>query len=243
MEDRDDDKLSSSLPETLHAHIIRPDDYDGRFDETSSSAQDRRPAQRQASRLTSQFTSSLTPATFPYSQRRMSSHNGLVSPDVEDGDGRESTQSVPRSSAGRGENGAARSAHPPRVVLIPYGHRSPGNSERQFYPQYPSHSYTFPPPPPSPFYVSSPSTYQLSEGDAGPSHRVRRSGGGSCAPEGCREGDDDDESVTLLRHAQEIQQSTPGQPDVPLSARDVAGSPEDRPHMCSAPHRESLIMV
>ncbi|OAX42839.1 hypothetical protein K503DRAFT_272829 [Rhizopogon vinicolor AM-OR11-026] len=250
MEDRDDDKLSSSLPETLHAHIIRPDESDGHSDEASSSAQDRRPAQLQASRPISQFISSLTPATFPNSlgSRGTSSHDGLTSPDVEDS-GR-STQRIRRTSIGRGGSAPARSAHPLRVISAPYGHQSPGSSEPPFYHQYPGHSYTFPPPPPSQFYVSSPSTFQWPEGGAGPSsHRARRPGSGNHLPEGCREGDDDDDfestrEATLIGRAQEIQQSRPGQePLPPFFARDVTRSRENSPRLYSAPHCEFLITI
>lgn len=251
MEDRDDDKLSSSLPETLHAHIIRPDDSDGHSDGASSNAQDRRPAQRQTSRPAPQFTSSLTPATFPNSlgSRGASSHDGLNSPGAEDGV--KGTQRIPRTSAGQGGSAPARSTHPPRAILIPYDHRSPGNSGPPFY-QYTSHSYTFPPPPPSQFYVSPPGAPEWPEGGAGPSsssHRARRTGSGSRLPEGYREGDSDHDfggtrEVTYLSRTQEPQQSRPGpEPLPPFYARDVTRSRENSPNPYSAPHCESLIMI
>lgn len=245
MEERGDDKLSSSLPETLHAHIIRPDNSDGRSDEASSSVQDRRPAQRQTTCPTSQFTSSLTPATFPnnFGTRGTSSHAVLASPDVEDGG--KSTQRVPKTSARRGGSTPTHSVHPPRAVLIPYDHRIPGNGEPPFYHQHPSYSYTLPPPPPSHFYVSSPTTFQCPESGAGPSsssHRARRPSGGSHPPGGYRKGGDGDDfeatrEVTLL-------QSRSGPESLrPFLARDVTSSRENSPRLYSALHCESSITI
>jgi len=249
MDDKDDDKLSSSLPETLHPHIIRPDVSDVRSDEASTSAQDRRSTQRYAPSTTPQFISSLTPATFPSSlgQRETSFHSELVSPDIEDG--RESTHGVLRTSAGQGESALARSAHSSRSISIP---RGPGSSERPFYHQYSTHTYTFPPPPPSQVYTSSSTTYQWSEGGAGPllsPHRARGPGSGDYAQEAYQEGDDGDDDfestreVMLPGHAQKIHQPRPGQPVLSLFARDVTGSPDDSPHLYSAAHCESLIII
>lgn len=245
MEERGDDKLSSSLPETLHAHIIRPDNSDGRSDEASSSVQDRRPAQRQPTRPTFQFTSSLTPATFPNNlgTRETSSHAGLASPDVEDSG--KSAQRVPRTSTRRGGSAPARSAHLPRGILIPYDHRIPGNGEPPFYHHHPSYSYTYPPPPPSHFYVSSPSTFQRPESGAGPSslsHRARRPSGGSHSPEGYREGDNDNDSEAT--HEVTLLQSGSGPESLPpFFARDVTRSRENSPRLYNALHCESSITI
>ncbi|KAG1751133.1 hypothetical protein EDB19DRAFT_1903991 [Suillus lakei] len=225
MEGRDVDKPPSSLPETLHAHIIRPDDPGGRSDEASSSAQDRHPVQRQPSHLTSQIISSLTPATFPnnHGSRGVSSHDRLVSPDIEESGSGYSTQRVQDTSAGRR-----------------------GGSEPSIYHYNPSHSYTYPPPLPSQYYVPLPSAFQ---GGAGPSssHRVRRPRGGSRAPEGNRNGDDDEDfeptyGVTSLDRAQEIHSgrhstSQPRPVPVPPSfPRDVTISRENSPYLYDASH-------
>ncbi|KAG2129464.1 hypothetical protein DEU56DRAFT_817203 [Suillus clintonianus] len=212
MEDRDD-KLSSSLPETLHAHIIRPNDLDGPSDEASSSVQDKHPVQRQASK----FISSLTPATFPNSHgsRGESSHR-LVSPDIE-----ESGYSTRNGGA------AAGFAHLP-------------GSEPPFHYQY--HSYTYPPLLPNQYqyYVPSPNTFQ--GGGAGPSslpHRARRPGGGSRAPGGSREGDDDKNFGPTydlsLDDAQEIGRYSTSQPR-PVPVAPFFSSRASSPRLYSAPH-------
>jgi hypothetical protein len=254
MDDRDDDKLSSSLPETLHAHIIRPDPY-GRADEASWSAQDRHLVHRQASRLTSQSISSLTPATFPNSHgsRGESSHDRLVSPDIEES--RYTSQHIQNTSADWRGGAAAGFAHPPRAWLISPGNRIPG-SEPPFYHHNPIHSYTYPPPLPSQYHVPSSSTFQGREGVSSSSHAARRSGGGSRALEGNRKGYDSDNceqtcEVTPLDHAhrQEIhlgRYSTPQSRTAPAPSffpRDVTSSRENSPYLYSAPHCESLIMV
>lgn len=252
MDDRDDDKLSSSLPETLHAHIIRPDNPFGRADEASWSAQDSRLAQRQAPRLTSQSISSLTPATFPniHGSRGESSHHKLVSPDIEESG--YTSQHIQNTLADRRGGAAAGFAHPPRTLLISPGNRIPG-SEPPLYHHHPIYSYTYPPPLPSQYLVPPPSTFQVREGVSSSSFVARRPGGGSRALEGNRKGDDSDDceqtrEVTPLDHAhrQDIhlgRYSTPQLRTAPFFPRDVTSSRENSPYLYSAHHCESLIMV
>lgn len=135
-------------------HIIRPNDLNGRSDEALWSAQDRHLVQRQASRLTFQSISSLGPASFPNSHgsRGESSHDRLVSPDIEESG--YSSQRVQNTSAGRREGATAGFAHPTRAFLIPHGNRIPG-SELSFYQHDPIHSYTYPPPLPNQYHVMS----------------------------------------------------------------------------------------
>ncbi|KAG2338469.1 hypothetical protein BDR05DRAFT_691835 [Suillus weaverae] len=239
MDDRDEDKPSSSLPETLHAHIIRPDDPYGRSDEASWSAQDRHLVQRQASRLTSQSMSSLTPATFPNSHgsRGESSHDRLVLPDTEESGC--SSQRVQNTSAGRMGGAVAGFVHPPRAFLIPHGNRIPG-SEPPFYHHNPIPSYTYPPPLPSQCYVPSPSTFQGMAGLSSSPYSARRPGDGSRAPEGERKGDDDDceqaHEVTSLDHAQGRYLTLQPRP-VPVPSffpRDAASSRENSPYLYGA---------
>ncbi|KAG0700140.1 hypothetical protein DFH29DRAFT_1056780 [Suillus ampliporus] len=217
MDDRDDDKLSSSLPETLHAHIIRPDDPDGRSDEASSSAQDRHPSQRQASRLTSQFISSLTPATFPnnHGSRETLSHDRVVSPDIEESG--YSTQRVPRTSAGRRRGAAAGFAHPPRAFLIP------GSSEQTFYHRHPHHSYTYPPPLPNPYPVPLPSTYREEDDDEDFESTYET------APLGSAQGTQSDRYLTSQPRP------VPG-PVAPFFPGDVIRSREHSPYLYGTPH-------
>ncbi|KAG1885173.1 hypothetical protein F4604DRAFT_154977 [Suillus subluteus] len=250
MDDRDDDKVSSSLPETLHAHIIRPNDQYGRSDEASWNTQDRHLIQ-QASRITSQSISSLTPATFPNSHgsRGESSHDRLVSPDIEENG--YSSQRVQNTSASRMGGAAAGIAHPPRAFLIPHGNRIPGN-EPPFYHHNSIHSYTYPPPLPSQYHVPSPSTFQARAGSSSSSHMARRPGGGSRAPEENQKGDDGDDSeqtyeATSLDPVQEIHLdryliSHPRPVPFPsFIPRDVTCSRENSPPY-STPHCESLTM-
>ncbi|KAG2033726.1 hypothetical protein BDR03DRAFT_966738 [Suillus americanus] len=251
MDDRDDDKLSSSLPETLHAHIIRPNDQYGRSDEASWSTQDRHLVQ-QASRITSQTILSLTPATFPNSHgsRGEPSHDRLVSPDIEENG--YSSQRIQNTSDSRRGGAAAGLAHPPAAFLIPHDSRIPGN-EPPFYHHNPIHSYTYPPPLPSQHHVLSPSTFQARAGPSSSSHPARRSGGGSRAPEENRKGNDGDDSeqtreVTSLDPIQEIHldryltSQSRAVPPPSFIPRDVAGSRENSPYQYSAPHCESLTM-
>jgi hypothetical protein len=250
MDDRDDDKLSSSLPETLHAHIIRPDNSFGRADEASWSAQDRHPVQRQAPRLTPQSISLLTPATFPniHGSRGESSHHKLVSPDIEESG--YTSQHIQNTLVDRMRGAAAGFAHPPRNLLISPGNRIPG-SEPPLYHHHPIYSYTYPPPPQ--YLVPLPSTFQGREGVLSSSFVARRPGGSSRALEGNRKGDDSDDceqtrEVTPLDHAhrQDIhlgRYSTPQLRTAPFFSRDVTSSRENSPYLYSAPHCESLIMV
>ncbi|KAG1822738.1 uncharacterized protein BJ212DRAFT_1477152 [Suillus subaureus] len=242
MDDRDDDRVSSSLPETLHAHIIRPNDQYGRSNEASWSAQDRHLVQ-QASHLTSQSISSLTPATFPNSHgsRGESSQDRLVSPDVEESG--YSSQRIQNTSASRRGSAAAGLAHPPRAFLIPHGNRTPG-SEPPFYHQVPIHSYTYPPPLPSQYHVPSPSAFQGRAGLSSSSHTACRPGGGSRAPEENRNGDDGDDSeqtheITPLDPVQEIHldRYLTSQPrPVPFPPFIPRGSRENSTYLYNAPH-------
>lgn len=116
-------------------YIIRPNGFNGRSDEASWSGQDGHLVQRQASRL-----------------RGESSHDRLVSPDIEESG--YSSRRIQSTSAGQREGATAGFGHSTRAFLIPHGNRIPG-SELPFYQHDPIHSYTYPPPLPNQYHVMS----------------------------------------------------------------------------------------